>query len=119
MLIWLSENAALLAASLPIAWAAVQFVFIRRQESRKATFETYHRLIKELVERERPDAPMRVDRQVAIVFELRHFKRYRPVTLRILRGLRKEWEREGDPRVKEELDLTIAELDRHHKSPAG
>lgn len=112
---WLSENAALVLAILPVlgaVGAVVQFVWIRQGEARKTTFETYHRLIKELVEGERPDATMFVDRQVAVVFELRRFRRYRDVSLRIFRGLRQTPTWAAHPRLAEEIDLAIADLER-------
>ncbi len=115
MLAWLSANAALvaaLAAVLPIVWAVVQFVIIRRGEAQRSAFETYHHLIKELVESDSADRSPKVDRQVAIIFELPRFESYRPVSLRILRGLRKDWDG-GHPRVIEELDLAIAALGGH------
>jgi hypothetical protein len=50
-------------------------------------FEAYHKLIKELVEPSEKSGVIYLDRQIAVVFELRHFQRYYPVTERILNGL--------------------------------
>jgi len=51
-------------------------------------FEVYHKLVKELVEPPSENAVLYVDRQTAIIYEMRNFKRYYPFTLQILEGLR-------------------------------
>lgn len=54
---------------------------------------------------------MRLDRQIAVIFELRNFKEYFPVTLRILKGLKVSWAEYGSEekrgRLQKELDLSI------------
>lgn len=50
---------------------------------------------------------------MAVVFELRHFRRYYDVTFRILSGLREKWC--ADPEFKwarliEEIDLTLGHI---------
>jgi len=58
----------------------------------------------------------KLDRQIAVIFELRArtFKRYYPVTLRILEGLKHDWASYGPDdkrkRLMQELDLAIAHL---------
>ena len=116
---WLGTHAGAIGAVvgvlsvLPIVWAIVQYIVVKRAEAKRNRFETFHRLIKELVEPDAPDKPMKLDRQVAIVFELRGFKHYYPVTVRILRGWRNSL---ADPivsRLVAEIDLTIAHIERH------
>jgi hypothetical protein len=116
---WIAENTASLGVLLgagPTIWAIAQHILNKRAEAERQQFETYHSLIKQLVEREDPNQPMRLDRQIAIVFELRNFKRYYPVTLRILRGLKQDWETYGPKekriRLHEELDLAIEFIQR-------
>ena len=119
LLTWLKGNATALGivlAALPLLWAVVQYVLTRRAESKKIRFETYHSLVKQLVDRESPEKPIRLDRQVAVVFELRNFKRYDPVTIRILEGLKKDWSSaEYGPvaeheRLFPEIDLAVAAI---------
>lgn len=59
---------------------------------------------------------MGLDRQIAIIFELRKFKEYFPVILRILRGLRTSWTDYGPEdkrsRLHEELDESIGYIER-------
>lgn len=88
-------------------------------DERKATFfwkefDVYHKLVKELVEPEEKGEKY-VDRQAAIIFELRNFKRYYPYSLRMLKGLREKWtcqNPKGSPRLLEELNLTIKYLEK-------
>lgn len=107
-----------LIAAAPIVWGVVVFGLSRRAESARFRFETYHNLIKQLVDRETPEQTMKLDRQVAIIFELRHFRHYRPVTRRILLGLKEHWaSNEYGPadkraRLLREVDLTLADLKR-------
>lgn len=112
-------NLGLWGAIVAVGWPAIQFMLQRRRESRERQFETYHRLIKELIvgdstaASDSPDAAAAavvwIDRQGAIVFELRNFRRYYPYTERMLVGLKKKWldEGTGKPRIMEEIDLTL------------
>jgi len=114
---WLNSNAGalgLLAAGVPLLWAGWQYLSQKRQELRVAEFEAYHRLIKELVGGDNESTM--VDRQIAVVFELRRFKKYFEVSLRILRGLRENWGRRPDPegrltRLLKELDISIGYIE--------
>lgn len=55
---------------------------------------------------------MYVDRQAAIIYELRNFKRYYPVSYRTLKGLQKNWTENGVyPRLLEEISLSISFLE--------
>ncbi len=116
---WVGENSnqiGILTATLPVVWAAVQYLASKRTELKHRQFETYHSLIKALVQREDKDQPMMLDRQIAIVFELRNFKDYFPVSLRILRGLKETWADYGPEekrrRLHEELDLSIRHISK-------
>jgi len=102
---------AILGAVATFIWSVWQFFAVRRQESRNRDFEVYHRLIKELVQPDK-DIGMYLDRQAAIVFELRQFKRYREVSGRILCGLKEHWApNPKHKRLIDEIDLTIAFLE--------
>ena len=101
--------------------AALAFIFgvYKFQVERKATFfwkefEVFHKLVKELVEPPSEQSAMYVDRQAAVMFELRSFKRYYPYSLRMLKGLREKWVAVPNqfPRLIEELDLTIKHIEK-------
>jgi hypothetical protein len=113
LLTWLSSNAAALGifgAIVAFAWSVFQFVAVRRKEQQIHEFEAFHRLIKELVSPDPDTKATWVDRQVAAVFELRHFRRYHDVTVRILTALREQWAAASAvtaPRLLNEIDLTL------------
>lgn len=94
-------------------WAIYQYRDTRKREQDLKEFENYHRLIKELVQPEEKDI-MYVDRQTAIIYEFRHFKRYYPFSYRTLIGLREKWGKVENqyPRLIEELNLTIGFLEK-------
>lgn len=100
--------------------AAIAFIFglYKYQSERKSSFfwkefEVYHKLVKELVEPPAEGGTLFVDRQAAIMFELRNFKRYYLYSLRMLKGLREKWNEVPNqfPRLLDELDLTIRFLE--------
>jgi hypothetical protein len=116
---WLTDNGTALGvvlALIPIVWAVVQFILIKKADERRLSFTTFHNLIKQLVEPENPNQPLFLDRQIAIIFELRNFKNYYPVTLRILKGLKSTWavpvQDANRQRLMEELELTIKHIER-------
>ncbi|MBM4132536.1 MAG: hypothetical protein FJ245_02105 [Nitrospira sp.] len=116
---WLNDNAGALSIVLviiPLAWSAYTYFSIKKADQKERRFLAYHRLIKQLVEREDPNQPMRLDRQIAVIFELRNFKEYFPVTLRILRGLKESWVDYGPEgkrnRLHAELDESISYIER-------
>jgi len=116
MAAWLAQNIAALSAlgaAIAFVWSAIQFILVRGREQRSQEFEAYHRLIKELVQPDPAAQVTWVDRQVAVVFELRHFKRYHPVTCRILNNLRKKFSADPDfqwPYLIHEIDLTLQHI---------
>lgn len=97
-----------------LALAAWKFFLLRRDKIKREEFEIYHEKIKELVEPQGKDTPIYLDRQIAIIFELRHFKRYYPVSHRILKGLLKDWEN-GEERLRSEIMHTISYIENHVK----
>ena len=116
---WIATNTGpltLVATVLPVVWAVVQYIQARRAEAKRVRFETYHRLVKELVDHS--DARPMIDRQMAVVFELRGFPHYYPVSLRILRGLKDYWsntpngELGANARLIDEIDLAIESISR-------
>ena len=116
---WLNDNAGALSIVLvivPLAWSAYTYLSIKKADQKERRFLAYHRLIQQLVEREDPNQPMRLDRQIAVIFELRNFKEYFPVTLRILRGLKESWvdysPKDKRIRLHAELDESISYIER-------
>ena len=106
MLNWLASNVtglSIIGAAVAFAWPVIQFVITRRRDLQFREFETYHRLVKELVGGDK------IDHQAAVVFELRHFPRYYEFSLRMLTRLRADLLPQARAkRVIEEIDLTLA-----------
>lgn len=100
----------IVASVVTFIWTVYQYRDTRKRDQDLKEFENYHKLIKELVQ---PDnlakEVMFVDRQAAIIFELRHFKRYYAFSYRTLLGLKEKWEKVPNqyPRLLNECDLTI------------
>jgi len=83
-------------------WALLKL----REYLKDKRFRTYHELIDWLVnETSNPDRVIKLDRQIAIIFELRNFTGYYPVTKRILIDLKELWNTQ--PRATKEIDLTL------------
>lgn len=66
------------------------YISVRRSEERGKQYDRYHKLLDDLNANVRGDAPF-IDRQIAVVFELRNFPEYYPVSLRILRRSLERW----------------------------
>ena len=119
---WLNDNSGALGVVLvliPLTWAIFSYLSVKKQELKERRFQVYHKLIQNLVEREDPELPMKLDRQIAIIFELRNFKEYFPVTLRILNGLKESWQEYGPEkkrgRLYAELDFAIKHIEKSSK----
>lgn len=77
-----------------------------REYLKDKRFKTYHELIDELVNEQRnPDRVIKLDRQIAIVYELRNFSNYYPLSIRILNGLKNNWKEKQ--RIIKEIDLSL------------
>jgi hypothetical protein len=114
---WISQNLPVLAIILGLVanfFPFFQFIQTKKAEARKNNFETYHRLIGELVDSQTP----RIDRQIAVVFELRNFENYFSVTVRILNGLKTIWRNIAPPvdvRLFQEIDLTLIYIEKRKR----
>ena len=117
---WLSSNTATLSifgAAVAFIWSTTQQIAQRKAEARERDFQAFHKLVKELVSPDPADGKAWIDRQAAVVFELRHFPLYYEFTERMLLGLRQKWCADSDfvwPRLIEEIDLTLKHL-QHQK----
>ena len=98
-----------IVAAIASIFSIVQFVLVRKRESREREFDKYHSLIESLVSPTKEG--IFLDRQIAVVFELRHFNRYFECTRRILTGLKQTWGKdEKNLRVVQEIGLTLESL---------
>lgn len=115
MLDWISKYAAAIAMIGTGIWTVWQFAAGKRAETKKHQFEAYHHLVKQLVEGDAPELPTRVDRQIAVIYELKNFPLYFPVTRRVLIGLQKDW---GGRvvRVDAEIAITLGDIDAYERT---
>ena len=60
----------------------------RRNQLRQQRFENYHKLVSWLVEGREDQKVIRLDSQIAVAYELRNYREYKEVSIRILKGLR-------------------------------
>jgi hypothetical protein len=80
-----------LIATLVIAAAGLyHYLYTKISEERGKQYDRYHRLLEDLNISPRGDAPF-IDRQVAVVYELRNFPEYYSVSLRILERSLPHW----------------------------
>jgi hypothetical protein len=102
-------------ATIAFIWSVFKFFSVRTREARSREFDVFHRLIKELVEPPAEGASLYIDRQCAVLYELRFFPRYYPFTRRTLLGLKSNWSSTAghSPRILEELEMTLKAIDGH------
>jgi hypothetical protein len=94
--------------------ATTQQIVQRRAEARERAFQAFHKLVKDLVSPDPAAGGLYLDRQAAVVFELRHFPRYYEFTERMLQSLKEHWKSDQWPRLAKEIDLTL-EYIQHKK----
>jgi hypothetical protein len=101
---------AAMAAIVTFSWSVWQYFDIRRRDYFEREFKEYHRLIQELVQPS-PGSVMYLDREAAVVFELRRFNRYNEFTVRTLETLKLNWaSNPAHKRLIDEIEITIAFL---------
>jgi len=74
-----------------LAWPAWHYVGVQRTKQRHERYVDYHDLIRRLVLGYASDKGPMVDCQIATAFELRNYREYRKVSVRILEGLSHDW----------------------------
>lgn len=111
---WINQNAqaisiyvAVLLAVVPALWAFALNLRLRNKALQHERFNIYHGLVRQLVQPDAPGGAMSMDRQIAVVFELRHFPEYFELTLRMLEGLRATWTNPYSARLTQEIGFTI------------
>ena len=106
------ELAGILVSLIALAITGWRYVDVRRAEQRQQRFVNYHDIIHKMVAGH-PDGNVRLDSQLAEIFELRNYREYREVTARILRGLLDgAWaDKPSTPRLRLEIELTLAALE--------
>lgn len=97
---------------LPIITAIFAGLWQYRIFVKKWNFENYHKLIKELNQSDTPGEPIKLYRQVAVVYELRNYPRYFSVSKRILGGwLDEDSFSKNHPVLAKEMRLSVEFMD--------
>jgi hypothetical protein len=95
---------------------SVRYTKARRNRLRQQRFMNYHRLVSWLVEGREDQKVIRLDSQIAVAYELRNYREYKEVSIRILKGLRERWCKKSDmpdiDRLIEEIDYTLGDLQK-------
>lgn len=90
-----------------------QYLGQRRLEEKDKRFNNYHRLIKELVSPDSQGQLIMIDRQIAVIFELRNYPEYYELSIRILEDLKVIWEQHTlANRLVNEMNLTVDFINR-------
>ena len=98
-----------------LAFSGVRYALDRSRQLRQQRFENYHSLLSDLVEGRKGQTVPRLDSQVAVVYELRNYREYREVSIRILKGLKTFWsDNPKNARLIKEIDYTLEKLRRKH-----
>ncbi len=103
----------LLIAVAVLAFSALRYVTVRRDELRNQRYERYHYLLRTISSGWDAAGQLKRVSQRAYIYELRHFPEYKVLTTRLLKSLLVEWSKNGadsDPLLKEEVAETIAAL---------
>jgi len=125
MLNWFAVNAValgILGTAIGFLWSAILVVIDHRKESQSKEFEAYHRLVKELVTPDAETGSTRIDRQAAVIFELRNFPRYYDYTGRMLVHLRQTWSDNSPskwPQLLTEIELTLSHIAKVRRKRCG
>ncbi|MGA9363067.1 MAG: hypothetical protein WBW16_01745 [Bacteroidota bacterium] len=116
MIEWIESHfgeATLLVTVIPIvismvvlAFSAFKYVRNQSAELKQKRFENYHMILDWLVAGR--DGHILLDSQIACVYELRKYKQYEDVSIRILEGLKVSWSSEPNAtRLITEIDNTL------------
>lgn len=99
------------------AVTTIWYIILKGKEIKQKRFEVYHSLlIKGLVQSDEVNEKMYIDRQIAIVFELRNFSEYYELSLRLLNGIYPYWEeRKINQRLLDEAQKTIKYIEAKGK----
>lgn len=85
-------------------WTLLQF----RLQVKEKRFSSYHDLIEKLVNPGKsPDGNLYLDQQIGVIYELRNYPDYFPVSVRMLNGLKGNGFWQKNTRLISELDLSV------------
>lgn len=93
-----------------LAFSAHRYLRTRSAEIKQEKFKNYHYLIDGLVGACQGEK-LKLDSQIAKVYELRNYREYREVSIRILEGLKQTWKKEPEnERLLKEIQISLSKL---------
>lgn len=97
-----------------LAFSAYRYVAGLRQAQEKTRFTTYHRLLRIVSTGHDEQGLLKLVSQIAYIHELTNFRKYDPVTYRVLRHLRQEWiqKEQNKPALAGEIDRALKRIER-------
>ena len=97
--VWVTVLAFLLSVAM-LAFSALRYVAVRRDELRNLRYEQYHALLLSVSRGTDGQGLLKLVSQRAFIYELRHFPEYSVLTKRLLESLLSEWKEDPDKSAK-------------------
>lgn len=107
--VWVTVLTFLLSVAV-LAFSALRYVTVRRDELRNLRYEQYHALLLKVSRGTDCQGLLKLVSQRAFIYELRHFPEYSALTKRLLESLLSEWKE--DPEKSAKLMFEIQETIR-------
>ncbi len=102
--VWVTVLTFLLSVAV-LAFSALRYVTVQRDELRNLRYEQYHALLLKISRGTDGQGMLKLVSQRAFIYELRHFPEYRVLTKRLLESLLSEWKE--DPAKSAKLTFEI------------
>ena len=83
-----------------LAFSALRYVTVRKDELRNIRYERYHALLLKISRGTDGEGLLKLVSQRAFIYELRHFPEYSALTKRLLESLLSEWREDPDKSAK-------------------
>jgi hypothetical protein len=83
-----------------LAFSAMRYVTVRRDELRNIRYEQYHALLLKVSRGTDGQGLLKLVSQRAFIYELRHFPEYSVLTKRLLESLLREWKEDPEKSTK-------------------
>ncbi len=97
--VWVTVLTFLLSVA-ALAFSALRYVTVRRDELRNLRYEQYHALLLKISRGTDDQGLLKLVSQRAFIYELRHFPEYSALTKRLLESLLSEWKEDPEKSAK-------------------
>jgi hypothetical protein len=87
-----------------LAFSAVRYVSVRRDELQNQRYQRYHALLRNVSTGTDSDGTLKLVSQRAFIYELRHFPEYSLLTTRLLESLLEDWKADTELNAKLEFE---------------